>query len=149
MTVCPRRQSFPFAAPELNKKNPGVVFSIDWGHFPRLRFIQLEIFQDNPAVKQVLSQIVSLHMQEVAFIYSVKNNDGLDGDLWLELDAILARPQFSGLRRVSISPSPAPPFASYYVADHKWFVRHLPQCHARGILFPIDSKWSASLFDAV
>ena len=84
-------------------------------------------------MKQVLSQIVSVHMQEVAFIYSAKGDDrdggyDLDGDFWLELDAILARPQFSGLRKVSISPS----FAPLY--DHEWFVHHLPQCHTRGIL---------------
>ena len=88
-------------------------------------------------------------MQGVVFTYSMeerKNADrgyDLDGDLWLELDAILARPQFSGLRRVSMSPSR---FAPSHVVDREWFVRHLPQCHARGILFPIDREWNASLF---
>ena len=75
-----------------------------------------------------------------------KNGDrgyDLDGDLWLELDAILARPQFSGLKRVSMSPSP---FAPSRVVDRKWFVRHLPLCHARGILFPNDRGRIASLF---
>ena len=123
-----------------------MLFSIDWGHFLHLRFIQIEVFQDNSAAKQVLSQIVSVHMQEVAFIYALKVDDGLDGDLWFELDGILARPQFLRLRRVSISSSLSSP---YCISDHKWFVRHLPQCHARGILFPTDSGGNASLFDAV
>ena len=129
MTVCPYRQSFPFAAPQLNKKLE-VLFSVDWGHFPHLKFTQIEVVQGNSGVKQVLSQIVSVHMQEVAFIYAVKEEDGLNGDFWFELDAILARPPFLGLKRVSISPSPITPRAP----DHEWFVHHLPQSHARGIL---------------
>ena len=144
MTVCPHRQSFSICSTATEYKLE-VLSSIDWGHFPHLRFIQIEVFPGKSAPKEVLSQIVSVHMQEVAFIYALKEEDGLDGDLWFELDAILARPQFSGLRRVSISSSLSSP---YSISDHKWFVRHLPQCHARGILVITDGEENASLFDS-
>ena len=102
---------------------------------PHLRSIQIEVFEDDYAVKQILSCITSLKLEDIAFLYLVDDEDyedhDPDNDLWLELDAILARPQFSKLTKVSITFTAFSPADEFY---RQWFVDHLPQCHARGIL---------------
>jgi hypothetical protein len=78
---------------------------------------------------ETLSQIVSGHMVNVAFriIYWCDDTDSLLE--WCKVDAILARPCYSKLRKVEIS-------------LFRWggedvdssFAAYLPTCHARGIL---------------
>jgi hypothetical protein len=86
-------------------------------------------------VKQILSSITFLDLEDVAFVFLVEEDDYEqyipDDDLWLELDGILARPQFSKLTKVSITLSRSTRADGFY---RQWFADHLPQCHARGIL---------------
>ena len=98
---------------------------------------------DDYHVKRNLSNIVSPNLEDITFLYVLRayNSKGPYPKLWLELDGILARPQFSELTKVSITLTRSPPIDSY----RQWFANHLPQCHARGILVVDVSRYDCPL----
>jgi hypothetical protein len=115
-------------------------YSIDITPLTHLRSIQFELGKGRPAypnrwVTQILSQISSVHVEDVSF---QTLDDGIcfgfsDALEWREVDAILQHSRFSRLRRVSffkcvfISTSDGPQSSCT-------LMQHLPQCAARGIL---------------
>ena len=94
---------------------------------------------------RILSGITFLNLEDISFLFLVDEDDYEDYDpddeLWLELDGILARPQFSKLTKVSITLVLLTRANEFY---RQWFVDHLPQCHARGILeYHVDYRMAS------
>jgi hypothetical protein len=106
---------------------------VSLNHNTSLRSIRLDVFKTDEGttewITETLSQIVSVHMVDVAFRITFWCN-GTDSLLqWCKVDAILARPYYSKLRKVEIS------LFRWGGGDvDSSFAAYLPNCHARGIL---------------
>jgi hypothetical protein len=136
-SVRPVSHMAPLAFHRLSHAADESLRSLDWSHNKHLRSIGFEIgyhFRDCTAfVTQMLSLVDSVHIERVIFtLPSLHSVDDLliAGPLhWEEVEAELAKPWFSRLKRVDISfLSVEEPFMLQRASVY------LPQCHERGIL---------------
>jgi hypothetical protein len=121
---------------------------IDITSLTQLRSIEFKVFvglngNQNRWVTQILSQISSANLEVVVF--KLVFPSGTSGDVsdtleWNNVDAVLQRSTFSGLRKVrfvsnlsfaSFDSTSGRPQLSY---AHTSIMARLPQCHARGIV---------------
>lgn len=80
---------------------------------------------------RVLSQVTSLSMEEFEFSAWDPKGNPKDEKFWPQLDALFAKPQFSGLRRITINVNP--------YTRHQVETR-LPTMKSRGLLRLRNSK---------
>jgi hypothetical protein len=110
----------------------GTICPIDLQHNTQLRTIHLDVwkgYEKDTGIDQVLAQINSVHVVDVSLRVCHWGNQEVDLLRWDLVDEILARPQFSNLKRVEVLPVRR---SSLY--SLAWFARRLPVCFARGIL---------------
>jgi hypothetical protein len=132
----------------------GTHHPIDITPFTQLRSITFVLgagrgVNRNQWVMQILSHISSPHLEDVVFKIHFSHSRAAnvsDALEWCNVDSILQRSTFSGLRNVHFrcnfpssvfgSTSDGPQSSSACAS----IMEHLPQCHARGI-FRVD-RWS-------
>jgi hypothetical protein len=110
----------------------GAICPIDLQHNTQLRAIHLDVWQGHEkdtGIDELLAQISSVHVADVSLRVCHWGDQEVDLLRWDLVDSILARPQFSSLRRVEVSPVRR---SSLYSLS--WFARRLPICFSRGIL---------------
>jgi hypothetical protein len=115
----------------------GTFPPVDMSCNTRLKSIlfDLTIDSDNHTtfVLEVLSQITSTQVEQVAFALLGRGHRKHRDTGWAQVDALLAGPRMAALKRLNIHRIRW--VFEYTVA---WFIERLPRCHARGILCFID-----------
>ena len=120
----------------------GTRYSSEIAFLTRLRSIQFELRRgdrENPNrwITQILSRISSAHLEDVSFKLRSSFDKLSEALEWSEIDVILQRPRFSGLKNLCFdqcyffvtAEEMKGPSVARTTIPHR-----LPQCAARGIL---------------
>jgi len=100
---------------------------VDLSIHPNLEYVKLVIDCDSSNLlmtRDLLAQVKSPSFEEIELSFYSIRQVSKTADQWATLDALLAKPQFASLRRVTVSAMIAASLAR----------ETLPQCESRGIL---------------